>query len=105
MTRIRYTLSMTRPRSHLFPVKMEVKGGLFVAPDYDILVDCAIEIGTFKQRTFSVRGVPHHLVIHGDGNYDEEALVRDVRKIVETEVAILRHIPYRHYTFLLHNAP
>jgi len=30
-------------------------------------------------------------------------MVDDIRKIVETEVQILRHIPYDHYTFLLHN--
>jgi predicted metalloprotease with PDZ domain len=30
-------------------------------------------------------------------------MVDDVRKIVETEIQILRHVPYEHYTFLLHN--
>jgi predicted metalloprotease with PDZ domain len=81
------------------------RGRLWTAPDYDTLVDCPIEIGTFERRSFRVRGVPHHLVVHGKGNYDGKALLADVRKIVETEVKIMREIPYRDYTFLLHNSP
>jgi len=83
---------------------LEKRGSTLLAPDYDILVDSPIEIGTFTQRTFKVGGVPHHLVIHGEGNYDGKQLVEDIRRIVETEVKILRHIPYRHYTFILHNS-
>src|SRR5436190_1118890 len=82
---------------------LERKGKSLVAPDYDILVDSPIEIGTFTKRSFKVGGVPHHLVIHGDGNYDEKKMVADIQRIVETEVKILRDIPYRHYTFILHN--
>ncbi len=96
-------LEIKAPRGWKVATGLDRKVSLYVAPDYDVLVDCPIEIGTFERKTFRVTGVPHHLVIHGPGNYDEEALVRDVRKIVETEVSILRHIPYTHYTFFLHN--
>lgn len=82
---------------------LERRGSTLHAPDYDILVDSPIEIGTFEQHTFKVGGVSHHLVIHGEGNYDPKRLVDDVRRIVETEVKILRHVPYPHYTFILHN--
>lgn len=99
------TLDIRSPRGWKIATGLDRRGRLFAAPDYDILVDCPIEIGTFVRRSFRVRGVPHHLVIHGAGNHDEAALVRDIKKIVATEVAIMRHIPYRHYTFLLHNAP
>jgi len=82
---------------------LERRGRRFAARDYDVLVDCPIEIGKFRERPFRVRGIPHRLVVHGPGNYDEDELVGDVRKIVETEIRIMRHVPYRHYTFLLHN--
>jgi predicted metalloprotease with PDZ domain len=96
-------LRVQAPRGWRIATGLDRKGAVFTATNYDLLIDCPIEIGTFRQRSFRVRGVPHHLVIHGPGNFDEEALARDVQKIVEAEVAILRHVPYKHYTFLLHN--
>jgi predicted metalloprotease with PDZ domain len=96
-------LEIRAPRGWRVATGLDRKGRLFVAPSYDILIDCPVEIGTFEEKAFRVRGVPHRLVIHGRGNYDEPSLVRDVRKIVETEISILRDIPYEHYTFLLHN--
>jgi predicted metalloprotease with PDZ domain len=96
-------LEIRAPRGWRIATGLERKGRIFTAPNYDILVDCPIEIGTFQERTFRVKGVPHRLVIHGPGNYDLEGLLRDVRKIVETEVSIFRHIPYRDYTFILHH--
>lgn len=96
-------VDLRTPRGWKIATGLDRRGRLLSAPNYDVLVDCPIEAGTFKLRTFKVRNVPHHLVIHGDGNYNEDRMVDDIRKIVETEVQILRHIPYDHYTFLLHN--
>ena len=42
-------------------------------------------------------------VIDGAGNYDPEKMRADVKKIVETQVALMGgEIPYRDYTFILH---
>lgn len=98
------TVDVRVPDGWSIATGLERKGRLLAAPTYDLLVDCPIEVGKFKKRTFKVRGVPHHVVIHGRGNYDEDRLVEDVRKIVETEIRILRHVPYRDYTFILHNS-
>jgi predicted metalloprotease with PDZ domain len=49
-----------------------------------------------------VRGVPHRIVIDGEGNYDPERMRADVKKIVEAEVAMFGGIPYHDYTFILH---
>jgi predicted metalloprotease with PDZ domain len=97
------TIDLDIPKGWKVASGLEQRGRTLIAPDYDILVDSPIEMGTFTKRTFSVRGVPHHLVIHGEGNYDEKKMVDDVRRIVETEIKILRDIPYPHYTFILHN--
>jgi len=75
----------------------------FSAPDFDVLYDSPVEASDFKVISFEVKGVPHRIVIDGDGNYDPQRVRTDVQKIVETEVAIMGgEIPYRDYTFLLH---
>ncbi|HLY11977.1 MAG TPA: PDZ domain-containing protein [Planctomycetota bacterium] len=98
------TMDLAIPRGWRIASGLEVRGRTLTAPDYDILVDSPIEIGTFTKRTFKAGGIPHHLVIHGEGNYQEQKMVDDIRRIVETEIKILRHVPYSHYTFILHNS-
>src|SRR5205823_3616854 len=57
----------------------------------------------FKTLSFDVKGVPHRIVIDGEGNYDPEILRAGVKKIVETEVELMGgEIPYHDYTFILH---
>jgi predicted metalloprotease with PDZ domain len=85
----------------------EVKGqaNTFRADNFDILYDAPFEVSDFKTLAFEVRGVPHRIVIDGEGNYEPERVRRDVQKIVETAVALMGEIPYRDYTFLLHLRP
>jgi predicted metalloprotease with PDZ domain len=91
------------------PVGWKVATGLtatgpnaFRAPDFDTLYDCPVEISAFAEIAFTVRGVPHRLVIDGAGNYDSERVRRDVQKVVETEAKMMGEIPYENYTFILH---
>jgi predicted metalloprotease with PDZ domain len=74
----------------------------FQAENFDILYDSPFEVSDFKQIDFVVRGVPHRIVIDGEGNYDPALLRAEVQKIVETEVALFGEIPYHDYTFFLH---
>ncbi len=74
----------------------------FHAENFDILYDSPVECSNFKQIDFQVRGVPHRIVIDGDGNYDQNRMLAGVQKIVETEVALFGDIPYHDYTFILH---
>ena len=75
----------------------------FQAENFDILYDSPFEASDFKTLVFNVKGVPHRIVIDGEGNYDAEKMRRDVQKIVETEVEIMGgEIPYKDYTFILH---
>jgi predicted metalloprotease with PDZ domain len=74
----------------------------FQAENFDILYDSPFEVSDFKQIDFTVRGVPHRIVIDGEGNYDPALMRAEVRKIVETEVALFGEIPYHDYTFILH---
>jgi predicted metalloprotease with PDZ domain len=78
----------------------------FSAENFDILYDSPVEVGTFKTLSFEVKGVPHRIVIDGEGNYDPERVRRDVQKIVATEVELMGgEIPYHDYTFILHLHP
>jgi predicted metalloprotease with PDZ domain len=74
----------------------------FRAENFDILYDSPFEASNFKTLVFNVKGVPHRIVIDGEGNYDPERMRLDVQKIVETQVALMGEIPYRDYTFILH---
>jgi predicted metalloprotease with PDZ domain len=75
----------------------------FRAENFDILYDSPVEVSKFKTISFEVKGVPHRIVIDGEGNYDPEKVRADVKKIVETEVDLMGgEIPYHDYTFILH---
>ena len=74
----------------------------FHAENFDVLYDSPFETSNFKTLVFNVKGVPHRIVIDGEGNYDPERMRLDVQKIVETESTLMGEIPYRDYTFILH---
>jgi len=75
----------------------------FRAENFDVLYDSPFEVSNFKTLIFNVKGVPHRIVIDGEGNYDPERMRRDVQKIVETQVELMGgEVPYRDYTFILH---
>jgi predicted metalloprotease with PDZ domain len=75
----------------------------FRAENFDILYDSPVEVSNFKTLSFEVKGVPHRIIIDGEGNYDPEKMRTDVKKIVETEVELMGgEIPYHDYTFILH---
>lgn len=77
----------------------------FRAEDFDVLYDSPCLVSNFKTLPFEVRGVPHRIVIDGDGNYDPERLRRDAQRLVEAAAEMMGELPYRDYTFLLMLAP
>jgi len=74
----------------------------FRAENFDILYDSPFEVSDFKELKFEVRGVPHRIVIDGEGNYDPARMRAEVQKIVEAELGMFGEIPYHDYTFILH---
>jgi predicted metalloprotease with PDZ domain len=73
----------------------------FRAEDFDVLYDSPFLVGNFKTLSFEVRGVPHRIVIDGEGNYDPERLRRDTQRIVEAAAEMMGEVPQRDYTFML----
>lgn len=84
-------------------VRARGAGYVFLAADYDELVDCPIMMGNHAVRHFKVRGVPHTMVFAGPGNYDQAAILKDTAKTVEAAADVFGEIPYSHYTFFMDN--
>ena len=77
----------------------------FRAGDYDVLIDSPILLADFKQTSFKVRDVTHHVVVAGPCPPGIDRLRRDFRKIVEKTVALFGDVPYRDYWFLVRSLP
>jgi len=73
------------------------------APNYDILFDSPIEVGTQDVFGFDAAGVKYEVAMYGGGNYDKERLKKDMAKIIEAETAVFGENPNKHYTFIVHN--
>ncbi len=69
----------------LEPVKG--KANTYSAPNFDILYDSPIEVGTQDVFEFEAAGVRHEVSMTGGGNYNKERLKRDITKIVEEQTA------------------
>jgi predicted metalloprotease with PDZ domain len=77
----------------------------FLAQDFDTLVDSPFEIGTQQVHDFTVLDKPHQLVVWGEGNFDPQIAIADIKKIIEVEAQIFGGLPYESYIFLLHLSP
>ncbi|MDB5015441.1 MAG: peptidase [Mucilaginibacter sp.] len=83
----------------------EVNGDPFTrhAPNYDILFDSPIEVGSQDVFGFDAAGVKYEVAMVGGGNYDKEKLKVDMAKIVVQETAVFGENPNKRYVFLVHN--
>ena len=75
------------------------------APDYDTLVDSPVVLaapGVISSRDFLVSGVPHRLVFFGKpiAKGVVDSYVSMLKRIVQSEMEIMRSLPYARYLFL-----
>ncbi|AMR30448.1 peptidase M61 [Mucilaginibacter sp. PAMC 26640] len=73
------------------------------SPNFDILYDSPIEVGTQDVFGFDAAGVKYEVAMYGGGNYDKEKLKVDMTKIIEAETKVFGENPNKHYTFIVHN--
>jgi predicted metalloprotease with PDZ domain len=95
----------------LTPVQTDTKGfGLYQAANYDELVDCPVEMGTFWSGSFSACGIPHRFVVAGAlPSLDGERLLADTQKICEAQIRFWHgqgakaglKAPHKSYLFML----
>jgi predicted metalloprotease with PDZ domain len=78
-------------------------GAEFAADSYDQLVDSPVEMGSFREASFQLRGATYRIVVHADaGDYDMKAVEDSVKKIVTAGVAWMQDRPFAEYLFLYH---
>ncbi|WP_310487262.1 M61 family metallopeptidase [Chamaesiphon sp. VAR_69_metabat_338] len=83
----------------------EISPQTFLANDFDTLVDSPFEIGSRQIYDFTVLDKSHQLVVWGEGNFDPQIAIADIKKIVAVEAKIFGGLPYEQYIFLLHLSP
>ncbi len=75
----------------------------FYADDYDMLIDCPIEVGNNHALDFDVLGKQHRFEFWGEGNYDASQIVRDTKKVIRTAAKIFESkLPYESFAFITH---
>ena len=92
----------------LTPLKVNRQGfGTYIAADYDELVDCPVEMGTFWSGNFTAGGIEHRFVVAGaTPAFDGERLLRDTQRICEQAIAFWHSkkrgkTPHSNYVFML----
>ncbi len=78
------------------------QSNIFIADNFDTLVDSPFEIGQHQIYEFMAGGKPHQLAIWGEGNLDQMRVIPDIQRIVDTTAQIFGDLPYDQYLFLLH---
>lgn len=73
----------------------------FRAENFDILYDSPFQVSDFKEKTFTVAGKPHRIVVTGEGNYDLDQIAIDTAKIGEEAVKIFGEMPTEDYLIIL----
>ena len=91
----------------LTPARHTARGafGTYVAHDYDELIDCPVEMGTFAHASFNVLGTRHEIAITGRvPKLDLKRLTDDLAKVCETQIRLFeprtKKAPFGHYAFL-----
>jgi len=81
------------------------KQNAFTAPNYEYFADCPIEIGNQNDFVFDVDGVPHDLMIAGNGDWDEKKIIPDLVKLVKANKNFWGRLPYKRYVFMVEVYP
>lgn len=95
-------VSVQAPAGWRTATSLEQVGSVFVAPNYDELVDAPFEISPHTPINFTAAGVPHEIVTWAEPQLDEKKLVGDLTRIIETEAALFGGLPMKRYVFFLY---
>ncbi len=77
----------------------------YSADNYDMLIDCPVELGIFKRLEFAIKGVPIYFILSGTiiKSFDEKRFMSDVSAICQTEIDLFGGTPpFTNYTFILY---
>jgi len=79
--------------------------GTYQATNYDELIDCPVEMGTFELGRFEVLGVPHEIAVTGRvPRLDMDRLTADLARFCEAQIRLFeprsKKAPFGRYTFM-----
>ena len=79
----------------------------FYAPDYDIIVDSPIEIGTHKVLNFEIQNIPHSVAMYSNGplEYNNEKVIDAYKRVTQAASTVVGEHPCKDYTFIVHHLP
>lgn len=83
-----WTVHTSLPEAQGHPLAAARHGfGMYLAPDYDALIDHPVEMGRPQTITFEACGAQHEMVFTGVApNLDLERIAEDVRRICEAQI-------------------
>ena len=102
------SLKLDAPSDWRIQTGMEQGNGpnTFVAENYDTFIDASIVLGkSWEQTEFDCKGVPHHIVFIGKGNYDKQKITDDTKAAVTYFAEMMGGLPYKKYVFFLRARP
>ena len=67
--------------------------GVYRADNYAELIDHPVEMGTFAYADFDVEGTRHEIAITGKHDCDYDRLLRDLKRICQTEINLFDELP------------
>lgn len=91
----------------LHPLKTTSHGfGSYQVHNYDELVDCPVEMGTFKLANFNALGTPHTIAFTGHiPHLDIKRVCADLKRICEAQITLFepnsKRAPFENYLFLV----
>ncbi|NDQ58109.1 MAG: PDZ domain-containing protein [Acidipila sp.] len=81
----------------------------FTAQSYDVLVDAPAELGRFDEFTVEAGEIRADVVVHSATTepgsrpaWSRDRLSDQIRRIITTETALMRDVPFRRFLFIFH---
>lgn len=83
-------------------VKVDSLGfGTYGAESYEELVDYPVQISPMRRLGFSVKTIPHEIVLVGDVRpFDEQRLIHDLTSLCTEHIKLFGEAPFREYMFI-----
>jgi predicted metalloprotease with PDZ domain len=82
---------------------LEQQGNVFLASNYDRLVDSPVEIGTFQESDFDGKCGKYRVTVDADGAQEIlKKILPPIQRIVNTETTWMDDCPFQTYLFIYH---
>jgi predicted metalloprotease with PDZ domain len=95
-------VTIEAPKNWRTSTSLENANGIFVAPNYDELVDAPFEVSAHTPIEFVAAGIAHEIVTWGEPQFDAKKMTTDLTKIIEAESLMMGPLPMKRYVFFIY---